>query len=112
MTTRQALNRRFFLGFLYFIAFMIVLVIWQASAPQSALSNGLIRLVGLFSFAAVAWYRWQTPCQNCHKALTSTALLWRPAKEPLSSPLCPYCGISIDHDPARPPPQQSTTSEG
>lgn len=98
MTTRQSLNQRFYRGWLWLIAFSFLLGVLQLGAFGTDIGGPAIREAGLLAIALIVYYRWLTPCLNCHRPLKWFALAWRPPSDPLTSPHCPYCDVSIDHD--------------
>lgn len=100
MTTRQCLNRRFFRGCLWLIASVFVLGVLQYGVLGREIDGMTIKEAGVLAFVGIVYYRWLTPCLNCRRSLKWFALSWRPASAPLTSPRCPYCAVSIDHDTA------------
>lgn len=96
MTTRQSLNSRFYRGSLLMIAATLVLGVWRATSLASAMTDTTVRVLGVASFAGMLVYLWQTPCVACDKPLGWTALMWRPAAAPFTSPKCSLCGTSFD----------------
>jgi hypothetical protein len=107
MTTRQCLNRRFHRGLLSLIAVAFVLGVWhwqqwQQSEPQGRTADLILRTILFLTLAGMLRYWWRTPCQSCQEPLRWISVLWRPYQYPDSSPPCPSCGVSIDHDVTNP----------
>jgi hypothetical protein len=77
---------------------IVAVAFGQNGVQRGPTTDFVFRVLWLLIFGAVVWYRWQTPCQHCGKALGLFGLMWRPAAGFLSSPSCPNCGTSVDRD--------------
>lgn len=98
MTTRQMLNRRFFRGWLAFVAMGAATALYDYSVPRTPSANPVHIAFVLMAMAGTVAYWWLTPCVQCAKALGWMGVTWRPARDAMTSPPCPHCGVSIDRD--------------
>lgn len=99
MTTRQNLDRRFFLGLLLFIPIgLLAMCLQWVLGREIASDTFTVLAVATLCIGPVMFYRWRTPCANCRRPLGVLGILWKPGGAQIRSRSCPHCGVSIDDD--------------
>src|SRR5262249_36357207 len=100
MTTRQRLNRRFWLSWISgVVAFMFVAGL---RGLIGAVDTVLLAVVGATPIPVALLVMFRTRCVHCGQPLRWFGMRWRPGAYSLYSPPCPNCRKDIDRRTANP----------